>query len=194
MRPRIQRSPIDLPARERTAAVVSALLRGETGWDAVPGELGTYSGADRGVQVIHRELRSIAAEAPGDRGSLGEDDELSDVLRRTRWFLRSHLPYRWSDRGPVEIVGAYLGVAALAWMVVAGAGALWGFDNEGVIAGALFAMLALFVLATAMAVALFRRMWWRYVAGREGADHAAWPFFTTAEYRAVREAGSDAAS
>ena len=53
------------------------------------------------------------------------------------------------------------------------------------IASALLAMLLMYVLVAAMAVALMRRMWWRLAARREGADRAAWPFFTHAEARAA---------
>lgn len=187
-----RRPSVDPPARERTAALITSLLEGTVEWDAVPAALGKYSGQDRGVQVIHRELRAIAFDTTPAPSPVSEDEELTDVLHRTRWFLRSETPYRWNERGPVEIIGAYLGIAALAWMAVAGAGAIWGFDHEAVIAAALLATLLLVVMATAMAVALFRRMWWRYIAGREGADHRAWPFFTSAEYSAAREAVSDA--
>lgn len=187
-----RRQTVDRTARDHAAGVISALLEGGIDWKAVPGALGHYAGPDRGVEVVHRELRAIGVEPGEGRAAPGDDPELNDVLRRTRWFLRSGEAYRWSDRGPVEIVGAYLGVAALAWMVVGGAGALWGFDNEAVIAGALLAMLLMYVMATAMGVALLRRLWWRYTAKREGADHAVWPFFTPAEYRAARELAPDA--
>lgn len=183
-------SAVDRQARDRAAEVVTSLLDRAIPWDAATTALGTYTGPDRGVQVIHAELRSVASDPPMD----GTDDpDLQAVLHRTRWFLRSDQPYRWHDRGPLEIIGAYLGGAALAWMLVAAAGAIWGFGHEAVIAGALLAMLLMYVMSFAMAIALLRRLWWRYTARRDGANYAVWPFFNDADFRAAREAGADVA-
>jgi hypothetical protein len=179
-----RREAIDRAARDHAAGVVSSLLDRSLAWDAVGSALGQYTGPDRGVAVIHAELRSVAAEPDPDADT---DPELMAILRRTRWFLRSELGYRWHDRGPVEIMGAYLGGAAVAWMLVAAAMLFLGTDHEAVVAGALLAMLLMVVLGTAMAVSLLRRIWWRYTVRRDGADYGVWPFFTPAEYRAARE-------
>lgn len=189
--------PVDRAARDHAATVVASIIDRTIAWDAVPDALGTYTGKDRAVGVIHAELRSVSHDAAS--GMIGVDEQMDEdlraVLERTQRFLRSDCVYRWHDRGPVEIVGAYLGLAALAWVAVAGAGAIWGFGHEAVIAGALFAMLLMYVMAFAMAVALMRRLWWRLTARREGADYRVWPFFTREEYRAAgggAGAGDDA--
>lgn len=183
-------SPVDRQARDHAAGIVSSLLDKSLAWEAAPGVLGTYSGKDRGVVMIHAELRSVAEEAAnGMVGTDAEmDNDLDESLRRAECFLRSGCEYRWHERGPVEIVGAYLGIAALAWMGVAAAGAILGWGHEAVIAGALFALLLMYVMAAAMGVALLRRLWWRISARREGADLRAWPFFTHAEHHAARAA------
>lgn len=179
---------IDRAERDRTAGVVAALLDRSLAWGGIPGALGAvYGGSDRGVSVVHTELRSVAADAA--EGFVGTDPEqdaqLDAVLRRTERFLRSETGYRWHDRGPVEIMGAYMGIAALAWIVVAFAGVVYGYGNEAVIAGALFAFALMYIMAMAMAVALLRRLWWRITAQRERADRSVWPFFTAAECRAA---------
>jgi hypothetical protein len=189
MRLALRAPNIDRPARDHAAGIVSALLDRSLAWNGIPGALGTYNGRDRGVSVIHTELRSVAADAA--QGMVGvdpeQDAELDAVLRRTERFLRSGHRYRWHERGPVEIMGAYMGIAALAWIAVAFAGAILGYGHEAVIAAALFAFLLMYIMAFAMAVALLRRLWWRITAQREGADRNVWPFFTAAEYR---DAGS----
>jgi hypothetical protein len=178
------RHPIDRPARDHAAWVVTSLLDRSLAWDGVPAALGVYAGADRGVEVVHAELRSVAAET----GTAREDDpELAAILSRTLHFLRSELGYRWHDRGPVEIVGVYLGGAALAWVFVGFAGLALQFNHELVIAGALLATLLMVLLALAMGVSLLKRIMWRYAARVEGADHRVWPFFTPDEYLAARE-------
>lgn len=179
--------PIDRAARDHAVRVVSSLLDRTLAWDGVPAALGPYTGADKGVEVVHTELRSVAGEPASGRE---DDEDLTAILSRTRVFLRSDLRYRWHDRGPVEIMGAYLGGAALAWMIVGFAGLCFGWRNEAVIAGALGAMLLMALLGVAMGVSLIRRLWWRYVARVERADHRVWPFFTHAEYLGAREGAS----
>ncbi len=187
---------VDRAARDHAASVVSQVLARTLEWSSVPATLGPYSGRDRGVAVIHQELRSVAADAA--QGFVGSDPdhdtELNAVLERTRRFLQSGTAYRWHEKGPVEIMGAYMGIAALTWFAVAAMGALLGFGHEAVIAAALFAFLLMYVMVLAMAVSLLRRMWWRITARRERATRAVWPFFTAAEYHAAGPPpmGSDA--
>jgi hypothetical protein len=186
---------IDRAARNRTAGVVASLLDRSLPWSGIHATLGAYHGSDRGVSIIHTELRSVAADA--SKGFVGADAEqdaqLDAVLRRTERFLRSDTRYRWHDRGPVEIMGAYMGIAALAWIAVAFAGAVFGYGNEAVIAAALFAFALMYIMGVAMAVALLRRLWWRITAQRERADRGAWPFFTAAECRAAGASAGEGA-
>jgi hypothetical protein len=187
MRPLFQ-NRVDSGARRHVAGVIASILGRTLEWQDVPAALGPYAGPDKGVAIIHAELRSLAAEsavAPLDDPQ--DDEQLHAVLRRSERFLRSDLPYRWHEKGPVQIMGAYMGAAALAWFIVAGLGALLGWGHEAVVAAALFAFVLMYAMAIAMAVALFRRLWWKIVAQRERADRRVWPFFTSAEHLAASD-------
>lgn len=178
---------IDRAGRDHAADIVAKLLSRKLNWNDAPAALGPYSGSDLGVSVIHRELRAVAEEAA--RGAIGtdadEDRELEAVLERALRFLRSDTPYRWHEKGPVQIVGAYMGFAALMWFGVAGLVIVLGPGHEVVIAATLFAFALMYVMALAMAVALLRRLWWRMSLRREGASREAWPFFSMDEYHAA---------
>lgn len=183
MLPFNRRFNADRPARDHAAGVIDALLTRTLAWPDVPARLGPSTTSDRAVIVITGELRSIAAEPTGsDNDHRDDDTELNAVLRRSSLFLKTDLPYRWHEKTPIQILGAYTGICALLWFLTGGVAFALGAGHEITIALALLSFAVTFIMMAAMTLALIQRMIWRLAVNREHADHRYWPFFSANEY------------